>query len=180
MLDALDANGWLGEIDGILTGYLPSAAHVVFAADAVRRIRARSPRALFLCDPVLGDDPKGLYVATEAADAVRDIVLPLADIATPNRFELSWLSGTEVTDIGSAIAAARKLAPETVIATSIPEGHAALGAIRPRGAAHGSAERHRRHAGGPVSRLDPVEGRRCARHGGDRHQGRDRRQRGSG
>jgi pyridoxine kinase len=126
MLDALEANGWLGDIDGVLTGYLPSAAHVAFAADAVRRIRARSPLAVYLCDPVLGDDPKGLYVATEAAEAVRDTLLPLADITTPNRFELAWLSESEVADVRTAISAARKLPPSTIVATSIPQGEVAL------------------------------------------------------
>lgn len=126
MLDALDANGWLADIDGILTGYLPSAEHVTFAADAVRRAQARSPLALYLCDPILGDDPKGIYVAPEAAEAVRDRLLPLADIATPNRFELEWLTGAQVSDVASAIAAARKLGVAAVIATSIPDGEQAL------------------------------------------------------
>lgn len=126
MLDALDANGWLADIDGILTGYLPSADHVAFAVDAVRRVQARSPLARYLCDPILGDDPKGLYVAPDAAEAVRDRLLPLADIATPNRFELAWLTGEEVGDVASAIAAARSLGTAAVVATSIPEGEQAL------------------------------------------------------
>lgn len=126
MLDALDASGWLADIDAILTGYLPSAEHVAFAADAVRRVQALSPPALYLCDPILGDDPKGIYVAPEAAEAVRDRLLPLADIATPNRFELEWLAGAQVSDVASAIAAAGRLGVADVVATSIPEGERAL------------------------------------------------------
>ena len=73
MIDALGANGWLEEVDAVLTGYLPSAAHVAVAAEAVTRVRARAARAVvYVCDPVLGDDPKGLYIAVEAAAAIRE------------------------------------------------------------------------------------------------------------
>ena len=45
-----------------------------------------------LVDPVLGDAGR-LYVAQETAEAIRDRLIPLADIATPNLFELGWLTG---------------------------------------------------------------------------------------
>lgn len=105
MLDALEANGWLAGIDGILTGYLPSARHVAFAAEAVARVRAgsRLPVAgaegpIYVCDPVMGDLPKGLYIDAVAAGALRDTLLPLADVATPNSFELGWLAGSDPAD----------------------------------------------------------------------------------
>jgi pyridoxine kinase len=120
MLDALAAHGWLREIEAVLTGYLPSPAHVRFAAEAVKRVRAVRLGALVLCDPILGDDPKGLYVEEVAAMGVRDDLLPLADIITPNRFELAWLAGTNVDDISCAVAAARVLPATATLATSIP------------------------------------------------------------
>ena len=109
MLETLDANGRLDEIDAILTGYLPSAAHVAVAASAVRRCRIKSEGTVFLCDPVIGDDPKGVYIDPEAAAAMRATLLPLADIATPNRFELAWLSDQSVVGPETAIQAARSL-----------------------------------------------------------------------
>src|SRR5690606_10779249 len=57
---------------------------------------------------------------TDAAKAVRDALVPIADVLTPNRFELAWLSGIEVQDIATAISAARHLARPKLIATSIP------------------------------------------------------------
>lgn len=125
MVRALGANGWLGEIDAVSTGYLPTADHVAAAAEAIKIVRAARPNTLVLVDPVLGDDPKGLYVDEAAARAVRDKLLPLASIATPNRFELAWLSGRAVTDAGNAAAAAQALGVRTVVATSVPgaEGH---------------------------------------------------------
>ncbi len=126
MLDALDANGWLGDVDGVLTGYLPSAKHVDFAVSLVERVRRQREDVHYFCDPVLGDDPKGLYVGRETAEAVRDALLALANTATPNRFELAWLSDTPVHDISSAIGAARALPASMILATSIPAANDAI------------------------------------------------------
>lgn len=120
MLDALETNGWLGQVDAVLSGYLPSAEHARVVADAVTRVRTAVPGALYLCDPACGDDPKGLYVSEPAARAIAETLLPLADITTPNRFELAWLAGADVADTATALQAAERLAPARVLATSIP------------------------------------------------------------
>jgi pyridoxine kinase len=125
MVDALDANGRLDEIDAILTGYLPTVEHVRFAAETVRKLWAGMPNntGSYFCDPVLGDDPKGLYIATAVAHAIKDLLLPLAHTVSPNRFELEWLSGRPVTHLAGAIDAARALGPDKFICpTSIPSG----------------------------------------------------------
>ncbi len=119
MLSALRANGWLGGIDAIVTGYLPSRDHVLAAAKAIETVRTEGARPMIVCDPVIGDDPKGRYLDMEAADAVRDRLLPLADLATPNRFELEWLTCCPVNDMTSVEAAAGKLALPLLCATSI-------------------------------------------------------------
>ncbi len=120
MLDALADNGWLSGIDGVLTGYLPTAAHVSFAAEAVSRIRAlnASGTVTYLCDPVLGDDPKGLYIDAEAAGAIGSRLVPTADLTTPNRFELSFLSGIDVRSQVDAVRAA--INGVATFATSVP------------------------------------------------------------
>ncbi|MCB1483388.1 MAG: bifunctional hydroxymethylpyrimidine kinase/phosphomethylpyrimidine kinase [Hyphomicrobiaceae bacterium] len=122
MLDAIENNGWLGSIDAVLTGYLPSAEHVAFARDAVMRVRKHNANAIYVCDPILGDDPEGIYLDERAAHAIKDNLVPLADLATPNRFELSWLTGRTVNDIDSAASAAAELACKAIAATSIPQG----------------------------------------------------------
>lgn len=120
MLDALEANGWLAGVDGILTGYLPSVEHVAFAAEAVRRVKAVShDYVVYLCDPVLGDDPKGLYIDRAAAEAIRDQLIPLCVLTTPNRFEASFLKGMNIrsaSDIRSELFAW----PVTALVTSVP------------------------------------------------------------
>lgn len=120
MLAALKANGWLANIAAVVTGYLPTPDHVQFAAEAVRLVRELSPAAVYICDPILGDDPKGLYIDPQAATAIRDLVVPLADVITPNRFELEWLTGRPVTEPEGCGATAETLACRAVVATSVP------------------------------------------------------------
>jgi pyridoxine kinase len=117
IVDALERNGWLGEIDGVMTGYLPSPGHVRAAADIIRRLKG-SQEIPFLCDPVLGDHPKGLYLDADAAAALRDDLIGLADIATPNRFELGWLRGGDPQTVTDVQRAAKGLPVATTIVTS--------------------------------------------------------------
>ena len=120
MLGALQDNGWLSQVDGVLTGYMPSAAHVVVAAELIGWVRSHAPEALVLCDPALGDDPKGIYIDIVAAEAIRSELLPLSDIASPNRFELEWLTGHAIANESEALVAAAVLGQPHLLATSIP------------------------------------------------------------
>jgi pyridoxine kinase len=120
MLDVLDANGWIAGLDAIVTGYLPTPEHVYFAGQAVDLVRTRSSKALVMVDPVMGDDPRGLYVDPAAAQSMRNDLVPRADVVTPNRFELSWLTGSDVRTVEEAVVAARQIKPPHVLATSVP------------------------------------------------------------
>ncbi|MCZ7593973.1 MAG: bifunctional hydroxymethylpyrimidine kinase/phosphomethylpyrimidine kinase [Hyphomicrobium sp.] len=126
MLDALEANGWLTDTAAIITGYLPTPAHVREAQSTVERVRRANARAIYLCDPVFGDESEGFYLSESTAAAIRDELWPLATIATPNRFELSWLAGLPVGNPHEARRAAASLGVPTVLATSIPAGEAQL------------------------------------------------------
>lgn len=124
MLSALNTNGWLAAVDLVVTGYLPSAGHVAFAARALDTIEAAAGRRpTYVCDPVLGDAPYGLYIEEDAAAAVRSDLIARADVLTPNCFELGWLSGLgAIADPAAAVAAARTLPAKAVLATSVPDG----------------------------------------------------------
>ena len=126
ILAALADNGWLDTADAVLSGYLPHAEHVAVLAAHLSTLRARRPPPLVMCDPVIGDDPRGLYVPAPTAAAIRDQLLPLADILTPNRFELGWLARSDVADVRSAAAAAHRLGRPAVLATSVPAGDGRL------------------------------------------------------
>jgi len=123
MFAALEALGALSDLDAVFTGYFASVGQVEEVARLLDRVRPR----YVLVDPVMGDHGK-LYVPEEVASAIRDHLLPRATCVTPNGFELSWLSGREVTDEKRAIDAAHALLVPEVIATSIPcdEGLATL------------------------------------------------------
>lgn len=129
MLSALDGNGALEGIGAILTGYLPEGGHVEAASRAVALVKRRSPQAVYICDPVFGDDPGGFYLPEATAAAIKAGLLPMADLVTPNRFELSWLSGTPVDNAATATDAARRLGVATVVATSVPLGPGGIGTM---------------------------------------------------
>jgi pyridoxine kinase len=120
MLGALEADGCFGSLGAVLTGYFPSAASVTTAADAVRRIKQAVPDVPVLVDPIVGDGGR-LYVAEVTAAAIRDELLPLATIATPNLFELQWLTGAPGTGPPGPVNSARRLGPRTVVVTSAAE-----------------------------------------------------------
>lgn len=148
MLEALDGNGWLPGVEAVLTGYLPTPGHVALACEIVGRLRrqARPPR--IVVDPVLGDAPKGLYVPETVAVAVRDHLVPLADILTPNRFELGWLTGAPVATPAGARRAAEALrlhsGAREVLVTSPPAapGQTGILAVTASGACLYAAPRH--------------------------------------
>lgn len=117
MIDDLCRAPWLGEVGAVLTGYLgrpDQAAEIARLVDAVRR---ENPDALYVCDPVIGD-LGGLYVPEETAAAIRDHLIPRASVATPNRYELQWLTGREINDTATTLQAAGKLGPDRVLTTS--------------------------------------------------------------
>ena len=120
LFEALQSQGWVGRFDAVATGYLPDPEQVEAAERIVAAIKGARADAIYCCDPVLGDDPDGLYVREDTAAAIRDRLLPAADLTTPNRFELAWLSGYPVSDLASAISAARALPCARVLATSVP------------------------------------------------------------
>ena len=140
MLQAVSENGWLGDVDAVLTGYVPTAAHAAFCASWIARIKALNPCALYLCDPIIGDEPGGIYIDEAAANAVRDRLLPLADIVTPNAFELGWLSGRRISDAASAISAARALSRPAVVVTSAPTRSGMIGNILVEGSKTAATE----------------------------------------
>lgn len=120
MTTALEANGWLGSFDAIYSGYLPSREHVVWVGNLVDHMRTLNPEITYICDPILGDEPEGIYIDMDAAEGLRDVLVPMSDILTPNCFELGWLTGQTVQTVEEASRAAALLARPMVAATSIP------------------------------------------------------------
>jgi pyridoxine kinase len=119
LVDALEAQGRLADSHGLISGYLGSAEQAAVVADAVRRAKAANPRLIYCLDPAFGDDGR-IYARPGVAEAMRETLLPLADIVTPNAFELSVLAGRPITDVESAAAAVEGLGRPLVVAKSVP------------------------------------------------------------
>lgn len=95
--------------DYIVSGYIGSVEVARLTADFVAMAKAANPGLIYLCDPVMGDAGPGLYVPEAIADVMRDRLLPLADLATPNPFELSWLTGQRIASLADLETARRLL-----------------------------------------------------------------------
>lgn len=128
LIDGLDAHGWLARCDGVISGYLGAADQARAVADAVRRVKAQNPRAVYLCDPVFGDDD-GAYARPGVAEAMARELVPLADIVTPNRFELQSLTSKKIETAADAVAAARALGVAETVVTSVSFGVERIGTV---------------------------------------------------
>ncbi|WP_457581736.1 pyridoxal kinase PdxY [Ensifer canadensis] len=117
VIDDLAQTPWAGEVRAVLSGYLGSAGQADGVVRLVTALRARNPDLVYACDPVIGD-AEGLYVPEATATAIRDRLLPLASLATPNRFELAWLAGAALETNAAILDAALGLGPSRMLVTS--------------------------------------------------------------
>lgn len=142
VITGIEERGVLGEIDVVLSGYQGGEGIGDVILDAVARVKAANPSAVYACDPVMGNAKSGCFVAPAIPVLLRERVVPAADIITPNQFELGFLTGTEPADLESTLAsvdAARAMGPSTVLVTSVerpdrPEGTIEMLAVTDSGA----------------------------------------------
>jgi pyridoxine kinase len=122
MTQGLRERDVLRQCDGVLSGYVGSAEVGAAILDAVAEVKRVNPRALYCCDPVIGDADRGAFVKPEVADFMRAGAVPAADIVTPNHFELEQITGCTARSLPDALAAIdalRKLGPKLVLVTSL-------------------------------------------------------------
>ena len=93
----------------IMSGYIGSVEVGQLTADFIAHCKELNPKLRYLCDPVMGDHAPGLYVPAELARLMRDQLLPMADIATPNSFELGHLTGRKIQTLQDVRDAAQDL-----------------------------------------------------------------------
>ena len=131
LVDGIAARDALRRCDAVLSGYMGDAGIGEAILHAVARLREANPRAIYCCDPVIGDVEEGVYVREGIEEFLRDHALPQADIATPNRFELERLTGL---DCGTLLGA--KAAVDRLAATMRADGPALRAADQPGDRAH--------------------------------------------
>ncbi len=122
VLTGIEERGAFPHIDAVLSGYQGGEGIGDVIIDAVARVKAANPAAVYACDPVMGNAKSGCFVAPAIPVLLREKVVPVADIITPNQFELGFLTETEPDTIASTLASAdiaREMGPRTVLVTSV-------------------------------------------------------------
>ncbi|WP_460626212.1 pyridoxal kinase PdxY [Intrasporangium mesophilum] len=142
VINGVEDRGAFPSIDAVLSGYQGAEAVGEVVLDAVVRVKAANPDAIYCCDPVMGDVGRGFFVREGIPEYLRDQVVPKADIVTPNQFELEFLVGRTVTTQADLLAAAAELrarGPQVVLVTSAlttdtPQGSIQMACVTGEGA----------------------------------------------
>lgn len=119
LMDGLTQND-LDNYTHLLTGYVGSASFLKRIAGVIRTLKAKNPGLIYVCDPVMGDNGK-MYVPETLKEIYRTEIVPLADILTPNQYEIELLTGIKistVSELQSAIEEIHKIGPETIAVSS--------------------------------------------------------------
>jgi pyridoxine kinase len=122
VITGIEERGVFPQIDVVLSGYQGSEGIGDVIIDAVARVKAANPAAVYACDPVMGNAKSGCFVAPAIPELLRERVVPVADIITPNQFELGFLTGTDPHTLEETLASAdavRETGPRTVLVTSV-------------------------------------------------------------
>jgi len=122
VVTGVEERGALPEVDAVLSGYQGGEDIGEVILDAVDRVKAANPAAIYACDPVMGNAVSGCFVHPAIPVLLRERVVPRADLITPNQFELGFLTGTEphtLEEVLASVDLARGLGPSSVLVTSV-------------------------------------------------------------
>lgn len=118
----IDDRGVLNQVDALLTGFQGSLEVGDVVVNTARLVKERNPNAIYCADPVMGDVGRGFYARPGIPEFMRDQIVPIADIMTPNLFELEFLTGRQTSSTPEVLEAAqqlRSMGPEIVVVTSV-------------------------------------------------------------
>ncbi len=119
LLDAALVHPSASRVSWIMTGHFSSVGQIEVVLDAAATLRARCPAVKLLVDPIMGDEGRGLYVREDVAQAIADLLIPAADLITPNAWEAQRLAGLPAGTPALAAAAARALGRPAALITSV-------------------------------------------------------------
>jgi pyridoxine kinase len=122
VITGIEERGAFPHVDVVLSGYQGGEGIADVILDAVARVKAANPSAIYACDPVMGNAKSGCFVAPAIPVLLRDRVVPAADLITPNQFELGYLTDTEPDTLESTLESVdliRATGPRTVLVTSV-------------------------------------------------------------
>ena len=128
VITGIEERGVLPTCDAVLSGYQGGAGIAEVIVDAVARVKAANPAATYTCDPVMGNAKSGCFVDPAIPPIIREKVVPVADLITPNQFELGFLTDTSPASLESTLESAdlaRAMGPSSVLVTSVERPDAA-------------------------------------------------------
>jgi pyridoxine kinase len=126
LVTGLEERGVLSKCEAVLSGYLGDASVGMTVKETVKKVKRENPKALYCCDPVMGDTGRGLYVKPDIPGIFKNELIPIADIICPNQFELETLTGLNIKTVNEAFEAIKTLheaGPSVVLVTSFKEKH---------------------------------------------------------
>lgn len=115
------ARGRIADCEAVLSGYLGSSEVGHFVLQAVDEVKSANPKAVYCCDPAMGDYGKGVFASEGIPDFISARAVPSADIVTPNQFEAELISGSVIAGVDDAKAACEiihGMGPSIVLITS--------------------------------------------------------------
>jgi pyridoxine kinase len=92
LLRGVEERGLVETSRFIVSGYLGSRANGEVVAAFVKRAKQLNPDIVYICDPVMGDSNLGIFVADHVVECLREQLVPLADLLTPNQFEVGLIT----------------------------------------------------------------------------------------
>ena len=98
VITGIEERGAFPDVEAVLSGYQGGEDIGDVILDAVARVKAANPAAVYACDPVMGNSKSGCFVHPAIPVLLRERVVPAADIITPNQFELGYLTETAAAD----------------------------------------------------------------------------------
>ncbi|XP_052811922.1 pyridoxal kinase-like isoform X2 [Mya arenaria] len=120
LYEGLKQNNIHNQFSHLLTGYIGSKSFLLKVGDIIQDVKDSNPGIVYVCDPVMGDNGK-LYVPEDLLPVYKDVIIPKADIVTPNQFEAELLTDMKISNEADALLAMQRLldkGPRTVVLSS--------------------------------------------------------------
>nr|WP_278501035.1 pyridoxal kinase [Brucella intermedia] len=121
LLRGVEDRGLIETSRYIVSGYLGSRANGDVVAAFVERARQINPDIIYICDPVMGDSNLGVFVADQVVECICSELVPLADILTPNQFEVGLIARSQPrswTQLDAAVRQIQMLRNARLVVTS--------------------------------------------------------------
>ncbi len=122
LIDGMRERGVLPSFSAVLSGYMGDPALGALIVEVIKELKQLTPSLIYCCDPVIGDVGRGIFVRPGVGEYFRDHIVPIANVLTPNQFELSYLTGIDIRTQQDALRACQLLCnrgPKTVLVTSL-------------------------------------------------------------